>query len=80
MKVNGFVMTAKNRNKMDPKEIEAIEIIRALDGKIMKKYQVSGFCVYAFSEKQAKFLFSKDIIRKKETDVGIFINGNVGNV
>lgn len=58
---------------MDKKEVEAIEILRALDGKVMSIYKLHSYEIAAFSEKQAKFLLSKGIIKKKKTDVGVII-------
>ena len=72
--MNGSVMIVKKMNK---KEVEAIETLRALDGKIMKKYpfdngKKKGY-IAAFSEEQAVVLYRKNIMKKKETDVGIVI-------
>ena len=68
--VNGSVITVK---KMDKKEVQAIETLRALDGKVISIYKLHGYEIAAFSEKQAKYLFNKRIIKKKETDVGVII-------
>ncbi|GAH42849.1 unnamed protein product [marine sediment metagenome] len=56
--------------------MEAIETLRALDGKIMSIYELHGYNIAAFSEKQAKYLLNKGIIKKNETDVGIIIEQN----
>lgn len=56
---------------MNQNEIKAIETLRALDGKIIKKYIINNTWVAAFSEAQAMVLYRKHIIRKKEIDVGI---------
>jgi len=58
---------------MNEQEKKAIETLRALDGKIIKHFPFPGGYVAAFSEKQARVLYKKKIMRKEETDVGIVI-------
>lgn len=57
----------------EQKEVQAIETLRALDGKLMNVYKIFNYKIAAFSEKQAKFLLSKGIIKEKEIDVGVII-------
>jgi len=52
-------------------QIQAVEILRALDGKIISIYNIKDIKVAAFSEKQALFLLHENIKRNNTTKVGI---------